>query len=171
MKRLALVLMLTLALEALADEVEGQSEPFKQGFGVQCADGKWYRKCPEKRAADAAGEKKWDETEFPRVRSSASSSQEIPRTEHRMWYVGGTLHKSSVEEWKRGTPDNRLATSSDFAAAILKGQFASMEELKYHAEQLEICISGSVKDVKMENQPVGDIAAACAVLMGWKLRS
>lgn len=78
------------------------------------------------------------------------------------------MHKATVGQWKLGTPDNRLATASDFAAAILKGQFKSMDNLKDRATELEMCITGAVEDVAMDGNPVGDIAAACAVLMDWK---
>ena len=96
------------------------------------------------------------------------TSSPIRRLDKRNWYGGGTLHKATVGQWKLGTPDNRLATASDFAAAILKGQFKSMDNLKDRATELEMCITGAVEDVAMDGNPVGDIAAACAVLMDWK---
>jgi hypothetical protein len=92
----------------------------------------------------------------------------IPRSDKTEWYSGGNLHKLTVGEWKRGTPDNRLATASDFAATILKGQFSSMVELKYHASELETCITRSVSEVEINHEKINSIAAACAILMGWK---
>jgi hypothetical protein len=92
----------------------------------------------------------------------------IPRSDTTQWYSGGTLHKLTIGEWKRGTPDNRLATASDFAATILKGKFSSMAELKSHAIDLEICITRSVKDVEIDYEKINTVAAACAILMGWK---
>ena len=35
------------------------------------------------------------------------------------WYVGGTLHKSNISEWKTSTDRNKLATCGDFIAKVV----------------------------------------------------
>ena len=93
----------------------------------------------------------------------------IPRTSTRTWYDGATLHKATVGQWKRGTADNRLATASDFSAAMLKGKFESMAELLVEAHSLNECIMEVAKVLK-DSDAVADIAAMCAVTLGWDKR-
>jgi hypothetical protein len=100
------------------------------------------------------------------------------------WYEGGTLHSSTVREWKQSTYDNKLATSADWFVSItnshnpsLKNQLRNLsgtqylDTLKIHAAKLERCVSGIVKDVKIakEEQKVAEYGSMCySTLFGIK---
>lgn len=65
------------------------------------------------------------------------------------WYVGGTLHKANVSEWKNSTDENKLATCADFVANIKKinkqsynGDLVSM---KIDAIEMMTCIDENLK--------------------------
>ena len=91
-----------------------------------------------------------------------NSKESIIDTE---WYADGTLHKSSVLEWKNATNRDRLATSADFAASA--GSISTMEELRPMAEDMLSCINEMVEnDVILDDSPVAEIAATCEVLLG-----
>ena len=55
------------------------------------------------------------------------------------WYVGGTLHKAKVSEWKSATEKNKLATCADFMVNV--DNTLSASELKETATALKICIN------------------------------
>lgn len=85
----------------------------------------------------------------------------------RGWYSGGTLHDSDMKSWARASYRNRLATSADFAAAIMKSthrSVASMDALRPYAERMEECISEAAKAPKVEATRVTEIAAGCQLL-------
>lgn len=85
----------------------------------------------------------------------------------RIWYQGGTLHKATGNDWQQASQSNRLATAGDFAAAVLKGKFNSMDQLKIYANELAICITKATEDGVGGDKKVSEIAAACAIVMGW----
>ena len=61
--------------------------------------------------------------------ASTSSDNQSSSTSAEKWYVGGTLHKATVEEWKSATEKNKLATCADFAANIKKANNGSYTDL------------------------------------------
>ena len=82
------------------------------------------------------------------------------------WYEGGTLHRGMVAQWRSATPRNRLATSADFAAAILKP--GSLEEIREPARAMMACITAATdSDSVPQNMAVSEIGASCGVLLGW----
>ena len=83
------------------------------------------------------------------------------------WYSGGNLHDANLASWSSSSNQNRLATSADIAAKILEGRFSSMDELKIHARNLQICIDEVAIDPQLGSQSVREMAAACMVVMGW----
>lgn len=46
----------------------------------------------------------------------ATSTRTAPATTARAWNQGGTLHRATVDEWRRATGSNRLASDADWAA-------------------------------------------------------
>lgn len=44
----------------------------------------------------------------------------------KQWFEGGNLHNATIAEWRKATPENRLATASDWLAATKwKGMLTS----------------------------------------------
>jgi hypothetical protein len=84
----------------------------------------------------------------------------------RQWYEGGDLHRASIGQWKVAAFRNKLATSADMVASLKK--FSSMEEMKSAAVDLEQCISKVAEGAEAERQGVSDVAAACALLLGYQ---
>ena len=89
------------------------------------------------------------------------------------FYDGGTLHSATVAEWHNATPENRLATASDFTVAIIGEKkikkLGSMKAVKTLATDMVTCIDTGTKDIpEVQQQKVADMAAVCAVLMEWK---
>lgn len=76
-------------------------------------------------------------------------------------------HKATGYEWQKASQSNRLATAGDFAAVVLKGKFNSMDQLKIYANELAICITKATEDGVGNDKQVAEIAAACAIIMGW----
>ncbi len=83
------------------------------------------------------------------------------------WYQDGTLHKATGKVWRTSSPENRLATSADFATVVWKGKVSSMEEFKPYAVQLEACITEATKSDAVSDTAVTEVASACVVVLGW----
>ena len=84
------------------------------------------------------------------------------------WYEGGTLHNSNLATWKNATAVNRLATAADWTTAMLKGRdWESMEEVRRFSKNLVICIDEVAIDPQVGSLSASEIAATCAVLLGW----
>lgn len=80
------------------------------------------------------------------------------------WYIGGTLHKATIKDWKQATEANQLATCADFVAKVNKP--ANMEILKLQAIELKICITTATADLDETNtMGVSEIASMCLILM------
>jgi hypothetical protein len=103
---------------------------------------------------------------FP-IRCSSSPSGDSaapPPTASQNWYEGGSLHKSTDSEWLAATPENRLATSSDFVAAAKdRFQFNNMDELKMFSIQMNSCITEAAQ--AKSGQTAASLAATCALLI------
>ena len=81
------------------------------------------------------------------------------------WYDGGTLHNATAAEWKAATDANRLATSADWAT-VMTG-WDTLTVARVLATDLRLCVNEAVK-ASPAQQKVNELAAACAVLMGWE---
>ena len=81
------------------------------------------------------------------------------------WYSGGTLHRSTISEWRLATPQNKLATSADFAAKILEP--TAIEQVREPAKLLVQCID-SAAQVAPASYQTSEVAVACIVVMGWR---
>ncbi len=77
------------------------------------------------------------------------------------WYEGGTLHQATGEHWLSWSQEGRLATSADYTT-ILLNRFPERTK----ANDLNICISEAA--LGFGKEPVATLAAACAILMGWR---
>lgn len=80
------------------------------------------------------------------------------------WYQGGTLHTSTIADWKNATEENKLATCGDFCANIYKDN--SIDEIKIIATNLKICIDEAVKGYDtVNNSAISEMAVLCLTLM------
>ena len=107
------------------------------------------------------------ESFFLNLPDSCNQQDKHPDTDSGVWYQGGTLHKATGYEWQKASQSNRLATAGDFAAVVIKGKFNSMDQLKIYANELAICITKATEDGVGNDKQVAEIAAACAIIMGW----
>jgi len=86
------------------------------------------------------------------------------------WATGGTLHDSTIAEWRKASYSNRLATSADFVVYYFVNylglnDFSDMDKRKQAATDLEECISTAASDGEVDNEQVTHIAAVCLVSM------
>lgn len=78
------------------------------------------------------------------------------------WFTGGTLHKSTVGEWRQATYANRLATSADLIAATQDVDYGNLSQFKQWATNLETCISTVISvGGSVDDEQVSFIAAIC----------
>jgi hypothetical protein len=82
------------------------------------------------------------------------------------WYEGGSLHRSTIDDWADSSLRNQLATSADFVAATKS--VSSMSQLRRRAEKVQGCISEVASEPASSNQRVSEVAAACVVLLGYR---
>jgi hypothetical protein len=78
------------------------------------------------------------------------------------WYSGGTLHNSTVAEWKAATDANRLATAADWATSGMDLTLPS--EIEHYAHELMVCVNEAVNAYPQDAETL-DIAVACAVML------
>lgn len=98
--------------------------------------------------------------------SSSSPAQSAGPPQVREWYSGGTLHATTVREWRTATDENRLATSADFVMTL--GQYQALPpDLRQRAEGFAKCISEAVEGGSVDDRPVSEIGATCGVLLGY----
>jgi hypothetical protein len=102
----------------------------------------------------------------PASSTSGSTASAPASIEKKGWYEGGNLHRALIGEWKAATYENRLVTSSDMVANLNK--FSSVEEMKTAATELEQCVSKAAEGAQTEQQRVSEVAAACALLLGYR---
>ncbi|MDD5731946.1 MAG: hypothetical protein PHU42_03590 [Patescibacteria group bacterium] len=94
--------------------------------------------------------------------TTSSYSNQVQADE---WYIGGTLHKAKVSEWKIATEKNKLATCCDFILSI--DSSIPMSEWKTRATALKNCIDTATRDINTaDNEAVSMIASTCMVLGG-----
>ena len=80
------------------------------------------------------------------------------------WYVGGTLHKSNLKEWKSASDKDKLATCADFVASN-KDYEGDMDKMKSDAQELLDCINEVAISSELENEKTSATAAACVLLL------
>jgi len=90
------------------------------------------------------------------------------------WYTEGTLHSSTIKEWKKSTHENKVATSADWVLAgseKIKSKVmnsGNIDNLKPYSEELVVCIDGATKDQNnWDNSNTTEVAISCMALMGW----
>ena len=96
-------------------------------------------------------------------------------TDTRAWYEGGTLHDSTIRQWRQANDRNKLATAGDWATTVLMseqgiGLPSSLPELRVYARALVTCVDETVRGEAGDaivNNKTSEIALLCAVLMGF----
>ena len=96
-------------------------------------------------------------------------------TDTRSWYEGGTLHDSTIRQWRQASDRNKLATAGDWATTILRseqgiGLPSSLPELRVYARALVTCVDEAVRGEAGDaivNNKTSEVALLCAVLMGF----
>lgn len=81
------------------------------------------------------------------------------------WYQGGTLHKSTVKEWRYATYSNKLATCSDWLSATRwKGalkRYSDLERLKKASIYFLVTVDEAITDLpQIDNMKINEIAVA-----------
>lgn len=97
---------------------------------------------------------------------AAAPSGTTASTVPRQWYEGGTLHKSTIGDWRSASQRDQLATAADFVAAV--GAAANHEDLLVRAHGLRTCIDEVAGDANNRAMQVAEIGAMCAVILGYK---
>lgn len=123
--------------------------------------------------AEVAREKKEQKrAAFEAKYSSEKSTSDYRSPSHQSrateWYSGGTLHNSTMKEWRQASYSDRLATAADFSATLLQKQgrtVRSMNDLRPIAVALEAAISETGRGGIADNQSTSDIAAASWILI------
>jgi len=91
--------------------------------------------------------------------SSSSSSSSTS------WFAGGTLHNSTVSQWREASYANRLATAADFVVATQDVDFGNLDEFKDMVIDLETCITEAVSGGDVDNELVSFISSLCTVML------
>ena len=95
--------------------------------------------------------------------SISQSSEDIyrkPIASNQDWFSGGTLHDSTLTEWRSATYRNRLATCADFIAGTRK-KLGS----KSDAQNLESCISEVAASKELSGMSTAEVAVACLQML------
>lgn len=96
-----------------------------------------------------------------------SSAEEKPKPQK--WYVGGTLHKSTLAQWAKADERNKLATSADIAVKAYQMKKKSipfdLDKMKTPATAIMKCIDEPAKEASLGTQTVAEIAVGCIVLL------
>lgn len=98
---------------------------------------------------------------------TATERQGLHFIDSQSWYEGGTLHNATLRSWQRGSSRNQLATAADWAVHILGRATVyqiGMSGVRLHANNLVICINRAATPAMLD-QPVSELAAACAILL------
>jgi len=95
---------------------------------------------------------------------NTSSNEPYSSNNDTSWFKGGTLHQSTVREWRNATAANRLATSADFVVGYLDiYDFSDMDSIKQKAKDLETCISTAASGGDADDEDVSFLGALCLV--------
>lgn len=124
-------------------------------------------------------------TTLPKEKAGHAARQNArPEEAEGKWYEGGTLHSASIKEWRKASPENRLATCAEFAAALwskgrlredMAAKIKTPDDLLGPVTALVACIDKATEpeaDPKRDeemyaNQTVSEMAARCVATMGW----
>ena len=99
----------------------------------------------------------------------STPSEEIVKTPIvEKWYVGGTLHKGTIAQWKEATDRNKLATCGDWVA-VGNNSVSDRTLLKMRAESLKRCVDqlADGQDEKSDDDAISEIAAICISTFGY----
>jgi len=134
----------------------------------EVADSLWYLSYKEKLEKDSISAEKNKVNVKEKKKKKSKSVYQNKRIYSPNWYEGGTLHKSSVSNWRNASYDNKLATCGDWMATV--NNKVSMEELKDRAEKLLICINEAVAMDEYGQEISGNlqsvtVAAGCIKLL------
>jgi len=99
----------------------------------------------------------------PNSISSGSNFNTQSEDSKTSWFSGGTLHRSTVAQWRQASYANRLATSADFIASTQNVDYSNMDEFKRWAIDLETCISTAVSGGDVDDEQVTFISSLCTV--------
>ncbi len=94
------------------------------------------------------------------IYSCGTSDQPVEQVQ---WYSGGTLHQSTIEEWSKASPENKLATCADYVANVKEYQ-GDFTQMKIDATEVMNCIEEVSKDGGSTKG--NEIAAMCIVTLG-----
>ncbi|MFP3154425.1 hypothetical protein LQZ18_08350 [Lachnospiraceae bacterium ZAX-1] len=90
------------------------------------------------------------------------------------WYEGGTLHKSSISEWKSADYDNKLATCADFIVASrdsLNFKITDVDFVKPYAVELvaflDSAVAGDDAEQLYRGSTISDLAVMGMFFMEW----
>lgn len=79
----------------------------------------------------------------------------------KLWFRGGTLHKSKLKEWRLASYSNRLATAADFIAATQDIDYGDMDQFKQMSVELEVCISAAAEGGDADSANTEFVATWC----------
>jgi hypothetical protein len=82
-----------------------------------------------------------------------------------VWFMGGTLHKSTLREWKSASGPNQLATIGDIMCAVTKD--CDGKTGKPRAIQIRSCVNDAASDSRRQSQSVAEAALICAIDAGY----
>jgi hypothetical protein len=81
-----------------------------------------------------------------------------------MWFMGGTLQKSTLREWKSAPASNQLATVGDIMCAVTKD--CDGKTGKPRAIRIRSCVNNVASDSRRQLQLVAEAALICAIDAG-----
>ena len=85
------------------------------------------------------------------------------------WMKNGTLHESTISDWKKSTDENKLATCADFSANLKNAEnqkYKTVSEMKDDAVNLKACIEEAVNGGDYaDNMKVKEVAVMCHIIM------
>jgi len=101
-------------------------------------------------------------SQFPEPTNTRRPIQPVqPSSNNTSWFAGGTLHRSTIREWRQATYSNRLATSADFIASTQNVDYGNLDKFKQMATDLEKCISIASSGGSVDDEKTSFIAAMC----------
>ncbi len=88
------------------------------------------------------------------------------------WYSDGSLHRSSISQWKSASTVNQIATAADWALtrSSIKSKVqksGTMDTLRPYAASLVECVNEAAKGQGSNNMSTSELAAACMIIMKW----
>lgn len=82
--------------------------------------------------------------------------------------IGGTLHQSTLREWRIATPGDQLATVTDIVGRILSN--GDPLAVKSASLDVQMCVNRVAANFKLGTQTVADTAVACLAELGFLRR-